>query len=114
MKIFEALKKLRDFERINLPFVKAIIDFDIVIEIGYAEEQGRPLTLKRLFLLDISSRTTVRRRLAILIDEGVVVRAKQSSDHRMSVLTISSSSYKLFSKYVGTLSGIFSTILFKK
>ena len=45
---------------IRLPFLKSVIDFDIVIEIGYAEEMEQPLTLKQLFLLDISSRSTVR------------------------------------------------------
>ena len=52
MKLFTGLKKIREFERLRLPFVKSIFDFDIVIEIGYAEEQGEPLTLKQLFLFE--------------------------------------------------------------
>ena len=58
------IEKIRDFERRQLPFLKTVVDFDIVIEIGYAEEQGQSLTLKQLFLLNLSSRTTVRRKLA--------------------------------------------------
>ena len=46
MKLFTGLRKLRDYQRQQLPFLKSVVDFDIVIEIGYAEEQGQPLTLK--------------------------------------------------------------------
>ena len=42
MKLFAALRKIREFERGQLPFLKSIVDFDIVIEIGYAEEEGPP------------------------------------------------------------------------
>jgi hypothetical protein len=106
MKLFAALRKIREFERLQLPFLKSVIDFDIVIEIGYAEEEAQPLTLKQLFLLNISSRTTVRRRLARLIEHGIVMRRKQPKDHRATILTISSSSLKLLGKYGGALAGI--------
>jgi DNA-binding MarR family transcriptional regulator len=113
MKLFTGLKKIREFERLQLPFLKSVVDFDIVIEIGYAEEQqGQPLTLKQLFLLNISSRTTVRRKLAKLIEQGIVVRRKHANDHRASLLKISSSTVKLLSKYGGTLTSI-STVHFK-
>jgi DNA-binding MarR family transcriptional regulator len=113
MKLFTGLKKIREFERLQLPFLKTVVDFDIVIEIGYAEEQqGQPLTLKQLFLLNISSRTTVRRKLARLIEQGIVVRRKHADDHRASLLIISASTVKLLSKYGGTLTSI-STVHFK-
>ena len=35
-KLFAALKKIREFERLQLPFIKSLIDFDIIIEIGHA------------------------------------------------------------------------------
>ena len=106
MKLFAALRKIREFERLQLPFLKTVIDFDIVIEIGYAEEEEQPLTLKQLFLLNISSRTTVRRRLARLIEQGIVMRRTQPKDHRSTILTVSSSSLKLLCKYGGALAGI--------
>jgi hypothetical protein len=113
MKLFTGLKKIREFERRQLPFLKSVVDFDIVIEIGYAEEQqGQPLTLKQLFLLNISSRTTVRRKLARLIEQGIVIRRKHANDHRASLLIISPSTVKLLSKYGGTLTSI-STLHFK-
>ena len=106
MKLFAALRKIREFERSQLPFLKSIIDFDIVIEIGYAEERGQPLTLKQLFLLNIRSRSTVRRKLARLIEQGIVMRRKHANDHRASLLIISPSSVKLLAKYGGTLTSI--------
>ena len=42
MKLFAALKKIRAFEKAQLPFLKSIVDFDILIEIGHAEEHGWP------------------------------------------------------------------------
>ena len=106
MKIFTGLKKIREFERRQLPFLKTVVDFDIVIEIGYAEEQEQPLTLKQLFLLKLSSRTTVRRKLAGLIERGIVIRRTHANDHRASVLTISPSIVKVLGKYGGTLTSI--------
>ena len=106
MKLFTGLKKIREFERQQLPFLKSVVDFDIVIEIGYAEEQGQPLTLKQLFLLNIRSRTTVRRKLRRLIEQGIVMRRKHANDHRASLLTISPSIVKVLGKYGGTLTSI--------
>jgi len=106
MKIFTGLKKIREFERRQLPFLKSIVDFDIVIDIGYAEEQKQPLTLKQLLLLNISSRATVRRKLARLIEQGIVIRRKHANDQRSSLLIISPASVKLLAKYGGTLTSI--------
>src|SRR5665213_550864 len=106
MKLFAGLRKIREFERQQLPFLKSVFDFDIVIEIGYAEEQGQPLTLKQLLLLAVGSRATVRRKLATLIEQGIVIRRAHAKDNRASLLMISASSFKLLSKYGGTLSSI--------
>jgi DNA-binding MarR family transcriptional regulator len=106
MKLFTGLKQIREFERLQLPFLKSIADFDIVIEIGYAEEQEQPLTLKQLLLLNISSRATVRRRLARLIEQGIIIRRKHANDQRASLLIISPSSVKLLGKYGGTLTAM--------
>jgi len=106
MKLFTGLKEIREFERQQLPFLKSIVEFDIVIEIGYAEEQGQPLTLKQLFLLQIRARTTVRRKLARLIDQGIVVRRKHAKDLRASLLIIAPATIKVLGKYGGTLTSI--------
>ena len=106
MKLFTGLKKIREYERQQLPFLKSVVDFDIVIEIGYAQEQGQPLTLKQLFLLNLRSRTTVRRKLAKLIELGIIVRRKHANDQRASLLIISPASIKMLIKYGGTLTSI--------
>ena len=111
MKLFAGLRKMREFERLQLPFLTSLVDFDIIIEIGYAEEQLQPLTLKRLLLLNPSSRTTVRRRLASLVEKGVVIRHKDTEDQRSSLLTVSSSSLKLLTKYGSFMTSIFKVSL---
>ena len=106
MKLFTGLKKIREFERRQLPFLKTVVDFDIVIEIGYAEEEEKLLTLKQLFLLNLSSRSTVRRKLARLIERGIVIRRKHDQDQRASRLTIAPAIVKTLGKYGGTLTSI--------
>jgi|SRR4030095_9569781 DNA-binding MarR family transcriptional regulator len=106
MKLFAALKKIREFEKLRLSFLKLVIDFDIVIEIGYAEERKHPLTPKQLFLLNLGSRTTVRRRLAKLEEQGIITRRANAEDRRSAFLCISSSSLKLLGKYGKLLTGI--------
>jgi DNA-binding MarR family transcriptional regulator len=105
-KLFAGLKKIREFERLQFPFIKSYVDFDIIIEIGYAAEKEQTFTPKQLFLLRIASDTTVRRRLAKLTEEGIVERRPNERDHRSEVLTLSASSLKILDRYGGVLSGI--------
>ena len=93
-----------------MPFLKSIVDFDILIEIGYAEEQQHPLTLKQILLMNLSSRTTVRRRLVTLIELGIIKSRKNANDQRSSILTISTPSLKLIGKYGGMHTSIWSSI----
>jgi hypothetical protein len=106
MKLFAGLRKLRELEKLQLPFLKSVFDFDIVVEIGYAQEVGRPLTLKQFYLLNICSRTTIRRKLSRLVDQGVVIRRKDTTDQRATLLVVSSSAVKSLSKYGSALSSI--------
>jgi DNA-binding MarR family transcriptional regulator len=106
MKLFAGLKKIREFERLQLPFLRSVYDFDIVIEIGYSEEKGRPISLKQLYLRNICSRGTIRRKLANLIDDGIVNRRKHPEDKRSTLLVVSPATLKLFNKYSGAISSI--------
>ena len=105
MKLFGALRKMREFERLQLPFIRSLIDLDIIIEIGFAQENKKPLSPKPLFLLNLAPATTVRRRLARLTEQGIVHRRTNPSDRRSDVLTISRSSLNLMTKYGSMLSG---------
>jgi DNA-binding MarR family transcriptional regulator len=104
--LFAALKKIREFERAQFPFVRSLVEFDIIIEIGHAQEEKRALTPKQLFLLKLGSVTTVRRRLAKLTAQGVVTRRSNSEDYRSDLLTLSPFSLKVLDKYGSVLSGI--------
>jgi len=99
MKLYATLRKIREFERLQLPFLKSIIDFDIVIEIGYAEEQKQLLTPKQLFLLKLGSPTTVRRRMVKLIGQGIVRTRTNTKDRRSAILTLAPATHRLLSKY---------------
>jgi DNA-binding MarR family transcriptional regulator len=103
-KLFAGLRKMRDFERLQLPFIKSLTDFDIIIEIGYAQEQKRAFTPKQLS--KVGSVTTVRRRLVKLTEQGVVARSTNVNDRRSDLLTLTASSLKLLEKYGRMLSGI--------
>jgi hypothetical protein len=105
-KLFAVLKKMREFEKLHLSFIRSLIDFDIIIEIGYAQEQKKAFTPKQLFLVKVGSITTVRRRLAKLTEQGVVMRRTNANDHRSDLLTISPSSIKLLEKYGSVLFGL--------
>lgn len=98
MKLFAGLKKIREYQQGQLPFFRSLIEFDIVIEIGFAEERGRPITHKQLVLLDICSRTTLRRKLGILLQEQVVLK-RQSRDRRTSTLGVSPGTLRLLTRY---------------
>ena len=110
MKLFAALRKIRELERAQLPFLKSLIDFDINIEIGYAEEQKQPLTTKHLLLLNLGSVTTVRRRLTLLVEPGIVRRRPNVRDQRSGFLGISNPNVKLLTKYGSALSAICAAI----
>ena len=99
MKLFASLRMMREFERLQLPFITSLIDFDLIIEIGYAQEENKPLTPKQLFLLEIGSVTTVRRRLARLTEQGVVRRRINTNEPRSEILTVTTSNLKLLGKY---------------
>ena len=101
--LFAALKKKREFERLEMPFIGSLLDFDIIIEIGYAQEQKWRITPKQLFLLKLSSVRTVRRRLTKLTEAGVVLRHANAKDNRSDFLTLSASSVRTLDKYGGIL-----------
>ena len=106
MKLFTGLRKIRELQRSHLPFVQGILEYDIVIEIGFAEEVGRPITLKRLFLLNISSPSTVRRKLSQLVKDGTIIRQKTENDQRTSVLSVGAAAVRAFGKYGGSIAAV--------
>ncbi|MFZ5511655.1 MAG: hypothetical protein ACOZCP_16545 [Pseudomonadota bacterium] len=74
------------------------MDLDLVIEIGYCQEMGMPITLKQLFLADIGPAATVQRRLARLKAQGVVLQARSDRDRRVVQLVISADVVRSFKR----------------
>lgn len=105
MKTFERLKKIRAFERRNLQALKTCEDFDIVIEVGHAEELGKPLTVKQLLLLKLGSPSTIRRRLNHLKQAGVIRQKRSPDDSRVALLELDGSIHRTFHHYVRLSAG---------
>ena len=89
VKVFSTLRARRVYEREHLPFLLTLEDFDVIHEIGYHQESGRPLTLKLLFLQNIGSIATIQRRVRRLKHLGVVQQRRSDGDKRNVELTIS-------------------------
>ncbi len=106
LSLFGGLRKMREFERLQLPFISSLIDFDIIIEIGEAQEQKKLFTPKQLFLLKLGSISTVRRRLARLTQTGIVARRTNTKDQRSDVLTVAPATMKQLERYSVLLCGL--------
>jgi DNA-binding MarR family transcriptional regulator len=99
MKLFAGLRRMRELERRHLPFVRSLAEFDLIIEVGYHEERGTPLTQKQLLALGICARTTLRRKLNGLIEQGVLARTRHDGDGRAVVLGVSKSAVQRLDRY---------------
>ena len=53
MKIFEKLNSIRAYQRTHLQFLESLEDYDIVCEIGAAQEAGKFMTAKQLLLCGV-------------------------------------------------------------
>lgn len=104
--VFAKLRQIRSFERRFLSALTKLEDFDLVREIGYHQEQGRPLTMKRLYLLNLGSVATVQRRLRRLRQLGVILQRKLDRDARSVELLISPKLMTTYSKYTELLQAI--------
>lgn len=98
MTTFKKFKKVKSILS-EIPGIKTYKDFDILIEIGYHQEEGRPLTLKQLMLLGIASQATVRRYLSCLVRDGMVEKFESVDDQRSVMLRLSASTVKTLSAH---------------
>ena len=103
LSIFRALRAIRAFEKRELPFLETLEDRDLVVEIGYHQAAGVPVTLKQLFLLDIGSVATVQRRLRRLRRLGMVQQRRSAKDARALELSLSPKLAKLCEQYAEAL-----------
>ncbi len=99
MSTFKKFKKIKSVLS-EFPGVKTYKEFDILIEIGYHQEQGSPLTVKQLMLLEVASQATVRRYLEHLVDDGMVKKIVAVNDHRSVVLKLTNATIKMLSNHL--------------
>ena len=98
--MFQDLRRLAAYKQKHFPCLQSAIDSVIVVEIGYYQEQGRPLTIKGLLLLKLGAPATVRRRLQRLVDLGLVHKRRVSHDRRICHLEIDPAMRLRFAKYL--------------
>ncbi len=98
-KKFKQIKSILD----EIPGIKSYKDFNILIEIGYHQEEGCPLTLKQLMLLNIASQATVRRYLSNLVRDGSVEKFESVDDQRSVTLRLSASTVKTLSAHLSKI-----------
>src|SRR3954468_1458051 len=103
--LFAKLRALRIFQKRHLDFVRSMEDFDLLQEVGFHQEIGRPLSMKQLYLLDVASVATVQRRLRRLKQLGAVILRRSEHDGRSVQLTLSPKVLKTYLKY-GELIGL--------
>jgi len=99
MGVFDALRMTRAFKRRHLDFLQTREDCDVIVEIGFHQERGTPLTVKQLQLLGLASAPTLQRRLRRLRQVGAVVRRKSSADGRAVELVLSPKLLRTYAKY---------------
>ena len=98
-KKFKEIKSILD----EIPGIRTYKDFDILIEIGYHQEEGYPLTLKQLMLLGIASQATVRRYLSHLVRDGMVEKFESVNDQRSVMLRLSASTVRTLSDHLSKI-----------
>jgi DNA-binding MarR family transcriptional regulator len=101
MSTFKKYKKIKSILS-EFPGVKTYKEFDILIEIGYHQEQNNPLTLKQLLLLEVASQATVRRYLAHLLRDGMVERSV-AADRRSFALKLSSRTIRMMTNHLARI-----------
>jgi DNA-binding MarR family transcriptional regulator len=98
--MFQQLRRLQAFTQKHFPCLQSPIDNALIVEIGYYQEQGRPLTIKGLLLLKLGAPATVCRRLQRLVDLGLVHKRRANYDRRICHLEIDPSVRMRFAKYL--------------
>ena len=102
--MFQQFRRLQAFEHRHLPYLQSPLDGVVIAEIGHYQEQGRPLTVKGLLLLQLGAPATVNRRLQRLIRLGVIHKRHVRHDGRVYQLEIDSAVRATYAKYLRLIS----------
>ncbi len=99
MGVFAALRTTRAFRRRHLDFLETREDCDLVLEIGFHQESGTPLTMKQLQLMGLASVPTLQRRLRRLRQVGAIMGRKSQEDGRAVELVLSPKLLRTYARY---------------
>lgn len=102
--MFQHFRRLQAFGLKYFPCLQTPIDSRLIVEIGYHQEQGRPLTIKSLLLLKLGASATVRRRLQRLVNLGVIHKRRVNHDRRICHLEIDPAMRAKFANYLKLIS----------
>jgi len=102
--MFEKLRRLQEFEHQHLPYLQSPLDSVLIAEIGYYQEQGRPLNVKGLLLLQLGAPATINRRLRRLIRLGVIHKRHVRHDGRVYQLEVDAVVRKTYARYLKLIS----------
>ena len=99
MGVFAALRATRAFRRRHLDFLRTQEDLDLVLEIGFHQESGTPLTMKHLQLMGLASVPTLQRRLRRLRQVGAIIGRRSQEDGRAVELELSPRLLRTYARY---------------
>ena len=102
--MFQQFRRLQAFEHQHLPYLQSPLDSVLIVEIGHYQEQGRPLTVKGLLLLELGAPATVHRRLQRLVGLGLVHKRPVSHDGRVWHLEIDPAVRATYARYLKLIS----------
>lgn len=85
---FITIRDIRELTK-NVLGVDTCEEGNILIDLAAAYQQGKSLSVKQLLLLQGGTATTLRRRIARLIELGFVVRVPNQNDARSDLISVS-------------------------
>jgi DNA-binding MarR family transcriptional regulator len=103
MGVFAALRSTRAFRRRHMQFLQSQEDHDLVLEIGFHQERGKPLTVKQLQLQGLVTVPTLQRRLRRLRQAGALVVKRSATDGRAVELTLSPRVTRAYARFADIL-----------
>lgn len=104
--LFENLTRIIAFERTQLPFVRSREDWQILVAIGNAAENGIPIGFKQLVAMKIASPSTLTRSINRLINVGALRRVTPPHDGRTVSYLLSKPTMEAFRKCERILRGL--------
>jgi DNA-binding MarR family transcriptional regulator len=87
-------------------FLQTQEDHDLVLEIGFHQERGEPITVKELQLSGLMSVPTLQRRLRRLRQAGALVVQRSAADGRAVELMLSPRVLRAYARYAALLKTI--------